>query len=57
MHIYIQRGKETQYYLRGAKATFELTRQLIEFLEFLVDFFVAVLQREIKRKNGSRTIK
>lgn len=41
---------KTKYYLRGAKATFELTRQIIKFLEFLVDFFVAVLQREMKRK-------
>lgn len=41
---------KTKYYLRGAKATFELTRKFIKFLEFLVDFFVAVLQREMKRK-------
>jgi hypothetical protein len=55
MYIYkylytYKEGKKTQYYLRGAKATFELTRQIIKFLEFLVDFFVAVLQREIERK-------
>lgn len=44
---------KTKYYLRGAKATFELTRKIIKFLEFLVDFFVAVLQREMKKKKGT----
>jgi hypothetical protein len=50
MIINIYKEGKTKYYLGGAKATFELTRQIIKFLEFLVDFFVAVLQKEIEKK-------
>jgi hypothetical protein len=53
LEYYTYKEVRTQY-LRGAKATFELTRQIIKFLGFLVDFFVAVLQREIERKKEYR---